>query len=95
MRKQFKVIKYKKLPFSFKKNEGNPTRKDKGDEENLGEIERIPLITGKDNYQIELKKDSFDPIDRTGEKFSFSTKMLRILCLKLFSNLNCTTCIGV
>lgn len=77
MRKQFKVIKYKKnYLFRFKKNEGNPTRKDKGDEENLGEIERIPLITGKDNYQIhvELKKDSFDPIDRTGEKVSFSTK---------------------
>lgn len=34
-------------------------------------MEMIPFIIGKDKYQMESTEDSFDPIDRTSEKFFF------------------------
>ncbi|XP_052693873.1 uncharacterized protein LOC128172150 isoform X2 [Crassostrea angulata] len=49
----------------FCSREGNPTRKETYDKENLDEMEMIPFIIGKDKYQMESTEDSFDPIDRT------------------------------
>lgn len=83
---------YIKIHFPFFLNQGNPTRKETLDKENLDEMEMIPFIIGKDKYQMESTEDSFDPIDRTSENV-FYTKCFDFIinywsCLLFYSLIN-------
>lgn len=46
-------------------------------------MEMIPFIIGKDKYQMESTEDSFDPIDRTSEKFIFKNVLMLLLIIDL------------
>lgn len=46
-------------------------------------MEMIPFIIGKDKYQMESTEDSFDPIDRTSEKFFFKNVLMLLLIIDL------------